>query len=518
MRMQRKTLLLLLLGLILLFSFACSLPKLETTVGSTATVPPLSDVLGEQSEPQNATPPTGPASPGEAPVVISYPQPTPDSYRQLPALRTQSVQYTVQVNDSLAAIARAYSIGLEALIQANEIDDPGMIHPGEVLTIPPPEPKPSGTGFKILPDSEVVYGPSTVGFDVGAFIQAQGGYLSQYQEQVEGETRSGSDIVLRVSQDYSINPRLLLALLDYTAGWLSTANPSTAGSDYPLGYVNAAYQGLYRQLAWAANETNRGYYLWRVNGIAGWVLTDGSVVPPEATINAGTAGIQHVLSLLLDYPAWLEATNQDGLYTTYFKLFGSPFPGNPEPILPAALTQPALQLPFEPGQTWRFTGGPHGAFGGGAAWAALDFAPPGNASGCVQSDAWVVAMTDGFITRSGRGQVIQDLDGDGNEQTGWVLLYLHIETRDRIEAGIQVQAGDRIGHPSCEGGVSTGTHVHVARRYNGEWIPADRELPFNLEGWLSSGTGIAYNGYLTRNGETVTALTGTNPQNQITHE
>jgi hypothetical protein len=35
-----------------------------------------------------------------------------------------------------------------------------------------------------------------------------------------------------------------------------------------------------------------------------------------------------------------------------------------------------------------------------------------------------------------------------------------------------VKTGDRIGHPSCEGGAANATHVHIARRYNGEWIPA----------------------------------------------
>ena len=35
-----------------------------------------------------------------------------------------------------------------------------------------------------------------------------------------------------------------------------------------------------------------------------------------------------------------------------------------------------------------------------------------------------------------------------------------------------------------EGGHVTGTHVHIARKYNGEWIPADG-LAFNLEGWVA---------------------------------
>ena len=43
-----------------------------------------------------------------------------------------------------------------------------------------------------------------------------------------------------------------------------------------------------------------------------------------------------------------------------------------------------------------------------------------------------------------------------------------------------VETDDRIGHASCEGGVSTGTHLHFARKYNGEWVLADGPLPFVL--------------------------------------
>jgi murein DD-endopeptidase MepM/ murein hydrolase activator NlpD len=133
----------------------------------------------------------------------------------------------------------------------------------------------------------------------------------------------------------------------------------------------------------------------------------------------------------------------------------------------------------------------------------------------VSSDEWVVAIADGLIVRTGNGVVIQDLDGDGNEGTGWVVLYMHIETRDRVVPGTYLKAGENVGHPSCEGGVSSGTHVHLARKYNGEWIPADQDIPFNLDGWISSGTGQLYDGYLTRGDQSVEAYAGRDPTNEI---
>jgi murein DD-endopeptidase MepM/ murein hydrolase activator NlpD len=127
----------------------------------------------------------------------------------------------------------------------------------------------------------------------------------------------------------------------------------------------------------------------------------------------------------------------------------------------------------------------------------------------------VVAIADGPIVRSSDGEVIQDLDGDGFEGTGWIVQYLHIEARDRVPAGTTLERGDPIGHPSCEGGVSSGTHLHLSRKFNGEWISADGALPFDLDGWVSEGEGVQYNGALTRADTRLEACSCRFPSNQI---
>jgi murein DD-endopeptidase MepM/ murein hydrolase activator NlpD len=159
-----------------------------------------------------------------------------------------------------------------------------------------------------------------------------------------------------------------------------------------------------------------------------------------------------------------------------------------------------LQLPFASGDTWYLTSGPHGGWGAGSAWAALDFVPPDVEQGCLQSEAWVTAMADGVVVRSGNGAVVVDADGDGYAGTGWAILYQHLESRDRIPVGAFVQTGDRLGHPSCEGGFSNGTHVHIARLYNGRWLSADGSIPFNMAGWVSQGLQREYDGLLIRGG------------------
>jgi LasA protease len=441
--------------------------------------------------------------------------PTPDALRVLPTPRQDLDQYVVQPGDSLGSIAQQYGVSVEAILQANDLPDPNVLDVGLTLNIPAPIPDTTGPWFKVIPDSELVYGPASVYFNTYEFIQGQAGYLAGYTEEVKGELLPADEIITRVAQNYSINPRLLLALLEYQSGWVT--NPAPMNTGYPMGLLDDNHQGLYLQLTWAADTLNRGYSLWRVNAVATWVLNDGTVVPVDPTINAGTAGVQNFFSKLDDRPTWENDISGTGLFLTYFVFFGNPFNLAIEPLLPADLSQPLLDLPIPLGETWSFTGGPHGGWDSGSAWAALDFAPPGEAAGCAPSDSWVTAVADGLVLRAADGAVIQDLDNDGYEQTGWVILYMHIESVGRIEPLNYLFAGERIGHPSCEGGIANGTHVHLARRFNGEWIAADGAFPFNLSGWISSGDGIEYDGYLTRGSQKVEAWDGVNDLNQITH-
>jgi len=92
---------------------------------------------------------------------------------------------------------------------------------------------------------------------------------------------------------------------------------------------------------------------------------------------------------------------------------------------------------------------------------------------------------------------------------------MHIESRHRVQAGTILQAGDLIGHASCEGGVTTGTHLHLARKYNGEWIPADGPIPFEMDGWVSSGAEWPYDGYLSKGSVVLEACACRNEFNQI---
>ena len=441
--------------------------------------------------------------------------PTPDAPHYQPGAARAPQSYVVQPGDMLSAIAQKYSVSVQALSQANKITDPNALQAGQTLTIPVVTPQPGGPAYKIISDSELVYGPLSAQTDVAALIKSKAGTLGNTSQNVNGETLNAAQVLVLAAQESSINPRLLLALLEYRSGWLTNPQPDPGLVEQPFGFSDAWYTGLYRQLEWAAIQLSSGYYRWRSKGVTDWVLSDGSVVPIDPTINAGTAGVQNFFAKLDTYSTWVRDVGPGGFFATYHTLFGDPFDLAIEPLVPANLVQPAMSLPFGPEASWYFTGGPHLAWLDGTPYGAIDFAPPGDTLCGTESDAWVTAVADGVVTRTGNGEVMLDLDGDGNEGSGWDILYMHIETRDRVSPGTKLRAGDQIGHPSCEGGEATGIHVHLARKFNGEWMSALGPVPFNLSGWVSAGTGEQYVGTLTRNGVVLQNIDGSSPDNQI---
>lgn len=429
------------------------------------------------------------------PGVYPY-TPTPDP---LPAERldpTRAQVYVVQSGDTLSSIAYAFGCTVEDIATANSVVS-DSIWPGQLLTIPVGATD-FGPALKLIPDSEAVYSPAHVPFDLGQFVAGQHGYLARYTEEVEGRLRTGGEIVGLVAQRYSVGPRVLLALLEWQAGWVTDDQPPAETLYYPMGNTEQGREGLFEQLSWAAAELNSGYYGWKYRNWTTIRLSDGERIGIASGLNAGSVAVQNYLGRVASGDQWWGAVGPGGFAATYDRLFGNPFAYTVDPLLPAGLAQPELRFPWEGDQMWYLTSGPHGGWGRGSGWAALDFVPPGQ-WGCQPAPLWVTAAAPGLVVRSDNGEVVVDLDGDGHEQTGWVLTYLHIHQEGRVEAGTWLAQGQRIGHPSCDGGYADATHLHLARRYNGEWIPAGSgPVPLVISGWTAHEAVWEYDGTLTQ--------------------
>ncbi len=454
----------------------------------------------------------GAASPATPAVSESATQAFPTPAVQTTALPTRPpyapgelVDYIAQTGDSLPALAARFNTTVEEIRIANPIipKDASTMPPGFPMKIPIYYRSLWGTSYQIIPDSLFVNGPAQVGFNIEEYINSQPGWFKTYTEQISDGPHSGAYLVDAISKHFSISPRLLLAILEYHTGALSQPNPPT--SPYVLNYFDPYYKGVYLQLIWAANTLNNGYYGWRRGTLIDFEHPDGRLERPDPWQNAGTVALQYIFSRGYSGSVYDQIVSSGGLAQTYTALFGDPWL-DVKPHIPGTLRQPELLLPFERGKTWNVTGGPHTGWGKGEPYAAFDFAPTG-VSDCNSTTEWVTAVADGVVVRTQLGEILFDLDGDGNEQTGWVVFYLHIGGYGRVSVGTKLKAGERIGHPSCEGGESTGTHVHIARKYNGEWMLADSATPLNMEGWVAHNGVTAYKGTFTRFSQTVTAST-----------
>jgi len=437
--------------------------------------------------------------------------PTPDPPRNIPTSGVITTTYTVRYGDTLSGIAAAIDASMDDLQRINNLPNAAAIRAGQdLLVLVRVEGR--GPSIKLLPDGEVVNGPAAVGFDLRGFVESRKGYLTSYTEKVDGEIMTGWQVIQRVSEQHSVNPRLLLAALAYSGGWVDDPSPSGAKLQYPLGSMSGG-KTLYYQLSWAAARLNEGYYGWRLGTRLFVRFGDGSRAYVGDRINAGTAAAQNYLAAVTPRAGWAQAAGEgDGAFIqTYRKLFGDSWAHDTGVPIPANTKQPPLALPFSRGEMWYFTGGPHAAWSAGTPWGALDFAAA-STQGCSELSEWVTASASGKVARSALGEVVQSLDASGDERVGWSVLYLHIGTIGRATAGAMLALGDPVGHPSCEGGAADGAHVHLVRKYNGEWITAGGSIPFVLDGWTAYETDTDYEGFLRKGDQTREALQAKQPE------
>ncbi len=447
--------------------------------------------------------------------IVPTPIPAPTSGR--PEYKPgELVDYIAQNGDTLPALAARFNTSVDEIMAANPII------PQEATTMPPGLPMKIpiyylplwGTAYQSLPDHAFVNGPAQIGFSTSAFVASTSGWLKNYRVYAGEKTRTGAEVVDYVAQNYSVSPQLLLALLEYQGGALT--QPEIPVEKYLLGFRRVNYETPYLQLVLAANTLNNGYYSWRAGKLTEIELLDDSLIRPDPWQNAGSVALQYYFSRLYSGDKYYASIGPEGLARVYQTFFGDPW-ADSVIVLPGSLQQPAFRFPFPPGQPWTYTGAPHTGWGKGEPFAAVDFAPPAEHSGCfeVKQDNYAIAMADGLVIRSDVDGLALDLDEDGDDRTGWVIFYLHLASSTRAPLGKQLHAGDRIGYPSCEGGEVTGTHVHIARKYNGEWILADGPLAFNLEGWIAHNGSQAYEGTLTRGALTIRACDCSDIQSQV---
>jgi LysM repeat protein len=158
------------------------------------------------------------------------------------------VDYTAQSGDTLPALAKRFNTTEEEIRAANPIIplDATTMPPGMPMKIPIYYLALWGTAFQSIPDDAFVNGPSQVGFSTSAYVASTNGWLKDYREYIADDWRTGAEMVDYVATNYSISPRLLLALLEYQSGALT--QPEQPSGKYLLG-LRPAQEFLRRALS-----------------------------------------------------------------------------------------------------------------------------------------------------------------------------------------------------------------------------------------------------------------------------
>lgn len=489
--------------LVLLLTSACNLPSKSTPGIFTQTQSVTPQIFITQEKPAPVPP---------APTSQELPTPTPALVYD-PA---RFVSYHVQSGDTLTVIAAHFGVTPAEILSSRPLPAQSLLPNDLTLVVPKTSAQAPYPQF-LLPDSEIVNSPCGRSFDIQKYIQAVHGKLSSYTQIVNSRSLSGAEIVKLVADETSVNPHFLLAWIEFRSQWV-LSNPPAPDLIHPLGLNIPNNEGLYNELSTYAQLLDIGYYAWRQGKMTGLTFADASVARISPFLNAGSVAVQYLFARSFAQSAWQEALyGPTGFLSTYQKMFGDPMAcaRTIEPLFPDTLQLPALELPFAPGEPWALTGGLHEDWTVGTPPGALDFAPITGEPPCTVSRAWVLASASGIITRSEKGLLQLALTDAAGAMTGWDLLYMHVADRDRSAVGTRVRTNDPLGHPSCEGGVATGSHVHLARLYHGEWIGADDPFPYILSGWLALPGVQLYQSALVKGGRVITSDINGSSQSQI---
>jgi LysM repeat protein len=459
--------------------------------------------------------PTGPSNP---PIYITT---TPVWSQNGPSQPSFSLNnglfsYPVQSGDTLESVARHFGVSAVQITASQSINPTGVLIPGQILFIPN-NLEGNFTSANLFPDSEVVFAPTAADFDIDQYINSQGGYLSTYHETIDDEDLSGSEIIERIAVSNSVNPRLLLALVEFRTG-LVRSTPAYVNPDYPLGLSVTGYRGFYLETALITRWLNAGYYGWRQGLFTDLTFLDGASQRVEPQLNAGSVALEYLFSQMYYSSTWHDVLYGDNSFLAlYTDMFGDPWQhaASVEPLITPVVAQPVLELPFSPGEEWALTGGIHYDWNSGTPLGALDFAPVTGEPACSVSRAWVLAPASGRISYSDNSIVILDVFDDQARVTGWQVFFMHIAASERVPQGSIVARDDRIGHPSCEGGKATGTHFHIARRYNGEWLATGDPFPFILGGWTALPASTQFQSSLVSGDQVVTSSINGNRTSRI---
>jgi len=377
---------------------------------------------------------------------------------------------------------------LSACPSSSSLDTPGPAPTavGELVIFP--STGATGSPALLLDDARLFYEPGWGTREVQRFLETRPGTLATRSIWVGDEEVSVAHVIAGKGLLYGINPKVLLALLEWESGLVDDPAPAPVSLDWAMGYRNERYLGLEAQIDWAVRELFRATRDYP--GARDLILSDGRTVALPAGCNMGSYAVLRAVALTGDEVtlARVQSSGPDSFVQVYLDLFGEDarLPWKEQPRLAGRpfLTQPyegtyevtALfdhHYPFlsEDGHLVTHLGdeAPTLPYDGHDGWDyALDVGVPvlAAAEGTV---AWAGNSNDGCSTIA-QGVI---LDHGNHYQT----IYWHLSRVD-VSAGQTVTRGQVLGLAGASG-CADGPHLHFGVHFLG------RET--DPEGWCGPG-------------------------------
>lgn len=289
-----------------------------------------------------------------------------------------------------------------------------------------------------LDEAHFVFGEAAMAFDLHDFLLQQAPHLLPKEE-----------VILHWSGITSLNPQLLLALMEASSQLISA--PSEQAMAAPFAKLVKA-KGFDNQLELMARQLSERFYQARAQQKL--MQRSAPTLPPQA---AHQAAIASLLSTSMQHQLgeqWQTLFGQDAMT--------SPRGGAAAPAAPLAGGQ--FQLPWRQGYSWKANGA-HSHTGSGYPYSSIDVSY--DWPGWGGATYTVTAANSGTVTVFSRCQVRV------TAPNGWATNYYHM-------SGISVRSGDYVAADTpigtyasnrnealCEGGSSTGPHLHFSLLYNG---------------------------------------------------
>lgn len=347
----------------------------------------------------------------------------------------------------------------------------------------------------------LTYEPDFYAPEIQAFLEARSSPLATVRFQVGDRSQSFAEVVVGLSNLYSINPRVFLALLEHQSGLVTTSRPSSEQVAWAMGFRGEGgnRRGLYSQLRWASRTLRhavRDYAL---------AVQSGSNPPPlvfadgeRLTVTTDMSLSRYVLARAIAPTSVPTALDREfsAFLETYIYLFDDPRrpPADWPPIAAPFLTAPMAErarvtsffdhdAPFlqQNGSLTSFWGQTEVAlsYDGHTGWD-YGMRPPDVVLSAAPGVVVFAGNSDDGCATPARAVIIDH----GN---GYRTLYWHLHS-------IAVSAGEEVGRSvpigvAGETGCAFGPHLHFQVQYLGRDVDPYGWCGATPDPWTTSPAG-----------------------------